>query len=456
MKSMKKNWLMRLIGMSTEEAVQNRAVRDVAGSLLLNITGRILQIGLAILLARILPLKEFGLFALVMSWVMVLVVPSMLGTRQFVQREIAVAKAKGQWPQVKALLRWSTVTVLLVSFMISAFAVCWLIFRIPVHHSDNLTFIVGFALLPLLALLRLWQAQLRGWGAILAGQIPENIVQRLSFGALLLAGAALLASVKMGALTALLMQGLAISFALAVTAFFKFRYLRIPSGGSPEFEVWKWIRLSSRFTLLGGLVTLNSQVGVLIVGVMMGKAATGLFSVAVKGADLLTVAFLAATTALAPRMAAFYSENRHGKLQLMLVRAYRVVALLTFPVFLLFVFAGSFFLKVFGSSFEAALSALIILSFGKFFSVLSGPNGMMLNMAGQERVTAMAVAVSVVLTVAASVVLIPLMGINGAALASTLGIVTWNVLLVIFCYKRLGIWTPVLGISLVRKKRSVS
>jgi len=443
---------MRLIGMSAGEAMQNRAARDVAGSLLLQITGRLLQIGLAILLARLLPLKEFGLFTLVMSWVLVLVVPSMLGTRQFVQREIAVAKARKQWPRVKGLIRWSTVTVLLVSFLISTAAVCWVFFRTSAHYSDKFTFIIGFLLLPLLALLRLWQAQLRGWGAIIAGQIPEIIIQRLLFAVFLLAGAALFASVEWSAVAALMMQGAAITVALLVTAFLKFRYLRIPSAASPEFQIRKWIRLSSRFTLLAALSVLSSQVGILIVGAMLGKADTGLFSVAVKGADLLTVAFLAATTALGPRMAAFYSENRHGKLQLMLSRAYRIVALLTFPVFLAFVFGGAFFLKIFGSSFEAALPALIILSFGKFFSVLSGPNGTMLNMAGQERVTVTAVAVSVILTAVASVFLIPLIGINGAAIASALGVVTWNLMLVFFCYTRLGIWTPVLGISLVKNR----
>ena len=96
--------------MSAGEAMESRAAQDVAGSLFLNVTGRLLQIGLAILMARILPLKEFGLFTLVMSWVMVLIVPSMVGAQPFLQREIAVAKSREQWARVKSLLRWSTLT----------------------------------------------------------------------------------------------------------------------------------------------------------------------------------------------------------------------------------------------------------------------------------------------------------------------------------------------------------
>jgi len=436
--------------MSAGEAMESRAAQDVAGSLFLNITGRLLQIGLAILLARILPLKEFGLFTLVMSWVMVLVVPSMVGTRQFLQREIAVAKSREQWARVKSLMRWSTRTTLGVSCIVIVVASCWVLISIPSDNPERLVFLIGFILVPMTVLLQLWQAHLRGWGAILAGQIPGTVVQRLLFGILLLAGLAFFASVGMNATIALVLQSVATVCALGVTALLKFRYLQVPRAERSKPETWTWLRLSSRFTLLSGLVMLNSQIGILMVGAMLGKADTGIFAVAVKGADLLTVAFSAASMALAPRMAAFYSDSKHEKLQLMLTRAYRVVSLVTFPVFLLFVFAGNLFLNIFGPAFTVAWPALIILSLGQFFSVLSGPTGTMLSMAGHERVTAVGVAVSVVVTVVANIVLIPLMGINGAALSAFLGMITWNLLLVFLCYKRLGIWTPVLGISRVK------
>ena len=452
MKKKADRFILQLTGMTPSEVVESRAARDVAGSLLMHVTGRLLQIGLAILLARILSLKEFGLFTLVMSWVVVLVVPSLVGTRQFVQREMAVVKTQEQWARVKSLLRWSTLTVIVVSLLIFIVTVCWVFISMPSNNPDRSAFLIGFILIPLTVLLHLWQAQLRGWGAILAGQFPGVIIQRLSFGLLLLAVVALFTSVSMNASVALVMQSVATVLALGVTAFLKFRYLRVPPAARSKPETWKWLRLSSRFTLLSGLVILNSQIGILMVGAMLGKADTGLFSVAVKGADLLTVGFAAASLALAPRMAAFYHEHQHEKLQLMITRTYRVVALVTLPVFLLFIFVGNIFLSIFGAEFVKAWPALIILSFGQFLNVLSGPMGTMLSMAGHERVTALGVAVSVVVTIAASIVLIPLMGINGAALGTLLGMITWNFLLAVLCYRRLGIWTPVLGISLMRKR----
>lgn len=456
MKKRANDFILQLMGMTPSEMAESRAARDVAGSLMLHITGRLLQIGLAILLARILPLKELGLFALVMSWILVLVVPSMVGTRQFLQREIAVAKSREQWARAKSLLRWSTLTVIVISFLISIAASCWVLISMPSDNPDRFAFLIGLMLIPFLALLQLWQAQLRGWGAILAGQVPGIVIQRLLFGTLLLAGLAFFASIGMNASVALLMQFAAVSVALGVTAFLKFRYLRVPHVAASKPEIWKWLRFSSRFTLLSGLLILNSQIGILMIGAMLGKAETGLFSIAVKGADLLTVAFAAAGLALAPRMAAFYHEDQQEKLQLMIIRTYRVVALVTLPVFLLFVITGNVFLNIFGSAFVAAWPALVILSSGQFLHVLSGPMGTMLSMAGHERVTAVGVAVSVVVTVVANIVLIPLMGINGAALGGALGMITLSAILVFLCYRRLGIWTPVLGISLVKKSFSDS
>jgi len=120
---------------------------------------------------------------------------------------------------------------------------------------------------------------------------------------------------------------------------------------------------------------------------------------------------------------------------------------------LIFIFLGNHVLMVFGSEYVIAWPVLVVLSIGQFVNVLAGPVGNMLSMAGHERVTAFGVAVSVLVIVGLGLILIPTMGILGAAIATATGMVTWNVLLVALCYKRLGIWTPVIGIGFVRTMR---
>ena len=442
-----------LLGMDVNEMIQSRAARDVTGSLVLRIVNRLLQIGLAILIARILPLKEFGLYSLVMAWVVVLSVPALVGTPQFVQREIAVAKSRKQWGKLKGIFRWSTHIVLTGSSVISAVAICCVFAVMSFLNPERVAFLLGFIFIPATVLAQLWQAQLRGWGAILAGQVPDAIIRPVLFALILLLAVTLAPSIGVSATSALLIQGVVVLVVLGVTAALKFRHVQIPEHTLPEMESWIWLRLSSWFTLLSGLAILNNQIGILMVGAISGKSDAGLFTVAVKGADSLIVGFAAANMALAPRMAAFYHERKLEKLQAMILRTYRAVALLTLPVLLIFIFWGNHVLMVFGSEYVIAWPVLVVLSSAQFVNVLAGPVGNMLSMAGHERVTAFGVAVSVLVIVGLGLILIPTMGILGAAIATATGMVTWNVLLVALCYKRLGIWTPVIGIGFVRTMR---
>ena len=58
-----------------------------------------------------------------------------------------------------------------------------------------------------------------------------------------------------------------------------------------------------------------------------------------------------------------------------------------------------------------------------------GPVGLLLNMTGHERETAKGVAISAVLNMVLNFLLIPRWGITGAAVATTVSMIAWNLLL---------------------------
>jgi len=275
------NFILRLVGMTPTEMVESRGARDVTGFLFLSVTGKLLQTGVAVLLMKVLSLRGFGLYALVMSWTMVLIVPSLVGTPQFVQREIAVARSRAQWGRARGLFHWSTFTVLIVSSVIFIMASGRVFMTLLSTNADRYAFLVGFILIPLMALLQLWSVQLRAWGAILPGQMPDLIICPLLFGLLLLVMGTLLATIRMGAPVALGVNCGASLIALGMAAFLKFHYVRIEKIEPAKTETQKWLGQSSRFTLLSGLAIINYRIGILMVGGILGKADTGLFMVAV-------------------------------------------------------------------------------------------------------------------------------------------------------------------------------
>ena len=74
-----------------------------------------------------------------------------------------------------------------------------------------------------------------------------------------------------------------------------------------------------------------------------------------------------------------------------------------------------------------------------------GSVGVLLLMTGHEREAGIGMGVAVLLNSALNLLLIPAWGINGAAVASGLSIVCWNLILLVLVRKRLAIHPTILG-----------
>jgi O-antigen/teichoic acid export membrane protein len=112
---------------------------------------------------------------------------------------------------------------------------------------------------------------------------------------------------------------------------------------------------------------------------------------------------------------------------------------------LFLIFLGHYFLNIFGQDFVDGKGALIILSVGRLLNVAFGSVGAIMIMTGHEREAAFGVGVSAVANVMLNATLIPKWGINGAALATTISLILWNVTLCTYVFRRLGINATILG-----------
>jgi O-antigen/teichoic acid export membrane protein len=81
-----------------------------------------------------------------------------------------------------------------------------------------------------------------------------------------------------------------------------------------------------------------------------------------------------------------------------------------------------------------------------------GSASLLLVMTGHERDAAVGLGIGALLNIVLSLILIPQWGLEGAAVATTISMVAWNLLLVAFVFKRLQIHTTIFGtISLWRR-----
>ena len=101
---------------------------------------------------------------------------------------------------------------------------------------------------------------------------------------------------------------------------------------------------------------------------------------------------------------------------------------------------------VFGEEYADGRIALAILCVGQLTNALVGSVGFLLNMTGNERDVAKGFAIAAIINIALNLVLIPLFGIEGAAFATAVSMMVWNVLLYRQARAKLGIDSSVMSI----------
>jgi O-antigen/teichoic acid export membrane protein len=126
------------------------------------------------------------------------------------------------------------------------------------------------------------------------------------------------------------------------------------------------------------------------------------------------------------------SELHHSREYEQLAASVKVVTLLAvqmfLPVLLLFIAMPQQILEIFGNGFRGAATCLLVLMLGQSANYLTGPTGLVLNMAGWTRLELGNIAFIACLQTVLNLFLIPSLGILGGALASCTALVTLNLL----------------------------
>ena len=109
---------------------------------------------------------------------------------------------------------------------------------------------------------------------------------------------------------------------------------------------------------------------------------------------------------------------------------------------------GKWVLSFFGADFVNGYMALVVLTVGQVARALFGSVGFLMTMTGHGRETAYVFGLSVVLNIGLNAFLIPPFGMAGAAFATALTTILWNVLLFVYVLNRLGINSTAFRLSL--------
>lgn len=178
-----------------------------------------------------------------------------------------------------------------------------------------------------------------------------------------------------------------------------------------------------------------------IAGLTTNTAEIGVYHTAFKLSMFATISLLAIKSIAAPKFAELYRNKDFKGLQKVTHQSTKLIFWTTLPLVLIFVFFSEFLMGIFGEEFKIGILSFIILSSGRLVVAFSGAAGNLLQMCGKQVVFMNVAIIGSVINIVLNYALIPVYGINGSAIATTISIVMFNLLLVYFVKKEFGFYT---------------
>ena len=183
---------------------------------------------------------------------------------------------------------------------------------------------------------------------------------------------------------------------------------------------------------------LNSWSGILISSILFDSYYVALYSIAARLSLLSTIALEAVNMVVAPLFSEAYKNSKVSELKKISVLSVRYLLLISLPVLVFFIMFSGDLLSIFGGDYKEAANVLRVLAVGQFFNAVTGSVSFLLIMTGGAAKVMKASVLCAIITIITAIVFGNLFGIYGVALGSAFGLVSQNVILVLFVKNQLG------------------
>ena len=391
----------------------------------LKLYGAVASFALTLLVARSAGPEVTGEFALAMSTVALGTLVAVAGLDQLLVRAIGGDLRQGKAGRANVALRATARTVARSSVAVALFVFAFAPFAEVIDVAPRTMMLAAGAVLAM-PLMRIALSALRASGDFVISQSLDGPVHStllcLAVGILLLVGS------RPGAQMLTLGYGLC----LALSAGLGWWILYRRTSGWPvddERQSFPWLK-GWPLLVTGGGHVLTSWLLMAQVGASLGAAEAGAYRVAVQIINIIYMMLTTIETLVNPQFAGDFRMGDYEGAWRRHRRATLFMILCAAPGILICLLIPSQVLGIFGPGFEAASVALTVMVGGQVVNVATGPIGGMMVMSGRERILLYLSVTGLLIAVVLSVVLVPLLGLVGAAIASIAATIFRN----IFCY----------------------
>jgi O-antigen/teichoic acid export membrane protein len=405
--------------------------KGTAGVLIIS---RALAMVSGIIYARYLGPEQYGLYSFALAIITMATLPVIAGLPNLLVREIANYQLEGKWALLAGVINWSRIYVLLLSIVLMILMYFGLSFDFFDTTVSSLLWL-AVILIPLRSVLAQQGAVLNGFRKPILAQLPEQIFA--PFLTLIILLVCILLDFNLTGNHLINIAIIAYLFALVISATLLNKTVKqLVEECPPKYSVKNWHASLLPFTIMAFLSTLSTELASVLVGWLAGNKSVAYFKVAIQAVALIGLGLTAVNIVIMPNVARLYKMGDLKGTQELLTKSVRLSALVSLPIILFLVMFGDYAVSfLFGEEYLEAYPILVILCFGQLVNVLMGSVGLVLNMTGNERSAMKSMFISLILNLFMLITLIPLYGGIGGAIAVTISLACWNVLMAIDVYK---------------------
>ncbi|MBC3845740.1 flippase [Winogradskyella echinorum] len=222
------------------------------------------------------------------------------------------------------------------------------------------------------------------------------------------------------------------------------RHKSLINNRSKKAEIYSFkriISISSPMLLSTSFALLMGWSDVIIISFYNTTSEIGIYDSALKLSTLSGIFLIAVNSIATPKFVEFFSNKDFDGLKETVQKSTKLIFYTTTPILLILVLFSSRILSYFGEEFVAGSFALIVLCISRFVNAISGSVGYIMQMTDQQKTYQNVIIIAFFINLILNLVLIPLYGINGAAIASSTAMIFWNITLVFIIKMKLGFWT---------------
>lgn len=400
-------------------------------------------------MGRFLGPEDYGVYAYWLALIVLITTPVRIGTAQVLTRYTASYQAEGEVDLIRGL--WFRHVEWIVLFALVVAGILVVLIRTNASVVLGAEYQLAYISLVLLILLPLADSLgggIRGLHRPVLGQMPEYVARPVGFVFLLVLALGMYGSGWLTPVRAMSLYVAAAAVAAILAALMARRTLPRTSGRA-QYREREWFSALVPLSFAAGMFVVNAQVDVVLLGWLTDQSQVGVYRIFGQGAMSVLLPITAFNLVVAPQVARLYRKREFAQLQRLVRWEARWVFLCVLGTSFLGIAFGEFvIITLLGEAFVRDYEVFVLLVLSQILSAAFGPVALVLNMTGHERAALRGIVSAAIVNVVANLILIPYLGMMGAAVSTVLSVLLWSYLLYRATRESIGINPAIIGSTL--------